>query len=130
MNPILKPFYEGQEQKYPKNLEANFSRVMGRILELWGTHALDGYLSELMIDTKGGRQGFPPAVISELLILSMVHDKFMAVQDASARMSGPMKVFEQRWKKSISNTRAKDFSTRWIVVIHVLSRYSFKPKSI
>ncbi len=85
MNPILKPFYEGQEQKYPKNLEANFSRVMGRILELWGTHALDGYLSELMIDTKGGRQGFPPAVISELLILSMVHDKFMAVQDASAQ---------------------------------------------
>lgn len=83
MNPILKPFYEDQEHKYPKNLEANFSRVMGRILELWGTHELDAYLSELMIDTKGGRQGFPPTVISELLTLSMVHDKFMAVQDAS-----------------------------------------------
>lgn len=85
MNPILKPFYQDQEQKYPKNLEANFSRVMGRILELWGTHELDAYLSELMIDTKGGRQGFPPAVISELLTLSMVHDKFMAIQDAESQ---------------------------------------------
>ncbi len=83
MNPLLEELFKGQEHKYPRNLEAKFSRVMNRIMELWGTPALDDYFTELMIDTKGDRQGFPVEVLAELLTLSMAHDKYIAAQKKS-----------------------------------------------
>lgn len=130
MNPILEPYYQDQEQKYPKNLEANFSRVMGRILELWGTHELDSYMSELMIDTKGGRQGFPPEVLSELLTLSIVHDKFMAVQDASAQDVWSNEAIRAALDEEHIEYSRKVFSMRSTLEIPALLRYSFRPKSI
>lgn len=83
MNPLLQESFKDQQHKYPRHLEAKFSRVMNRILELWGTPALDDYFSELMIDAKGDRQGFPIEVLAELLTLSLVHDKYLASQKSA-----------------------------------------------
>ena len=84
MNLTLQRFLKGRENKYPHNLESQFARIFGKIMELWGTAQLDPYLSELMIADKEGRQGFPPEVMSELISLSMLHDEYLArkIEDA------------------------------------------------
>ena len=52
---------------------AAYPRVADRIRTLWGTPQCDAYLDELLIDRRGGRQGFPPDVVSALLLLSEEH---------------------------------------------------------
>ena len=58
---------------YPLLLEQQFPRVVEKIIELWDTPAIEGYLDELLIDNRGGqRAGFPPAVAAEIFRLSLV----------------------------------------------------------
>jgi ankyrin repeat protein len=76
MNEKLRDLLKGIDAPYPANLEAQFSRVLNRIVELWDTNKLEGYFAELMIDNRGGtRRGFPPEVASDIFALSMAHTK-------------------------------------------------------
>jgi hypothetical protein len=47
----------------------DYPRITSRIQQLWGTPECEGYLNNLVIDTRGNRKGFPPAVMEELLYL-------------------------------------------------------------
>ena len=47
----------------------DYPRIMTRIQELWGTPECEGYLTSLVIDTRGNRRGFPPPMMEELLYL-------------------------------------------------------------
>ena len=54
----------------PIHLACGFPRVMNRIAQLWRRPAyLDRYFDDLLIDKRGGRQGFPFAVAVELGVL-------------------------------------------------------------
>lgn len=59
--------------RYPSHLDARHPRILERIAQLWGTSQLDGYLQELLLDTRGGRQGFAPEVMSDLMFLHGLH---------------------------------------------------------
>ena len=71
---FLKAF-EGNEEKYPHNLEELFPGVFRKIVMLWGTPAIDDSLSHLLLDTRGGRAGFPEAVMTEIFNLQGIHDR-------------------------------------------------------
>jgi len=58
---------------YPVNIEQKFPRILARIVDLWGTPALDGLLSDLMVSDRPGRQGFPGPVAMDLFRLSTLH---------------------------------------------------------
>lgn len=47
-----------------------FPRVLQRITLSWGDAECDTILSDLIIDDRGGRQGFPADVVNELLFLT------------------------------------------------------------
>lgn len=47
----------------------DYPRISTRIQQLWGSPECEGYLNNLVIDTRGNRKGFPPAVMEELLYL-------------------------------------------------------------
>jgi hypothetical protein len=54
-------------------LEVHFPRLVADIQAVWGSPASFGRLQELLVDSRGGRQGFPEAVYSDLsLLLSLV----------------------------------------------------------
>ena len=54
----------------PAHLACRFPRVMNRIARLWYRPTLlDSYFEDLLIDKRGGRQGFPFAVATELAAL-------------------------------------------------------------
>ncbi len=58
---------------YPELIEQQFPRILGRIVELWGTAELDHYLESLMVSDRPDRQGFHPDVAMEIFRLSMIH---------------------------------------------------------
>jgi hypothetical protein len=47
----------------------DYPRICTRIQQLWGTPECEAYLNTLVIDTRGNRKGFPPAMMEELLYL-------------------------------------------------------------
>ena len=62
---------------YASELEQHFPRIVGVIILQWGHPQLDRYVDSLLIDERGNRQGFPGAVVSELLFLQQVHDTLL-----------------------------------------------------
>ncbi|MDR2837013.1 MAG: hypothetical protein LBV49_00320 [Azonexus sp.] len=58
---------------YPTQLEALFPRILGEIVNLWGTPELDGYFRGLTLTDRSGRHGFSEAVATELFRLAQIH---------------------------------------------------------
>ncbi|MGB7289689.1 MAG: hypothetical protein WBC62_06250 [Candidatus Macondimonas sp.] len=56
-------------QDAPCALERQFKRIADKIAESWPSPACARYIDSLLVDSRGGRQGFPPEVISELFLL-------------------------------------------------------------
>ena len=47
----------------------SYPHIVESVCLMWGGREADAYLSKLVIDTRGGRKGFPREVMEELLIL-------------------------------------------------------------
>jgi len=88
MHPTLAPIYQGKEDHYPTTLEAKYSRVFNNIMKYWGTPKCDEYFADLIVDKRGGRQGFPPDVAGDIVRLSQVHARVMEVRAAQAAPKG------------------------------------------
>lgn len=58
---------------YPQHLEAEFPRILQRIVELWQTPELDYYFEGLLTTTRHDRHGFPEAVALELFRIANLH---------------------------------------------------------
>jgi hypothetical protein len=57
-----------------RELPARFPRVLNRIAELWhNPQQADRYFDELLLYSRGVRQGFPPCVITEIASLHHHH---------------------------------------------------------
>lgn len=54
-------------------IERAFPRIAAAIRDQWGRRALDDYFSKLVVDDRGGRQGFPPDVLSAIMEISRLH---------------------------------------------------------
>jgi hypothetical protein len=54
-------------------IERAFPRIAATIRDQWGKRALDDYLSKLVVDDRGGRQGFPPDVLSAIMEVARLH---------------------------------------------------------
>lgn len=88
MHPTIAPIYKGKEDHYPTALEAKYSRVFNSIMKFWGTDKCDEYFADLLLDKRGGRQGFPPDVASDIAKLSRVHTRVMEVRAAKMAPTG------------------------------------------
>lgn len=60
------PLLESLGEDYPVYLEQHHERVLNKIEELWNTPEIDDYLSDLLIDKRGGRKGFAPEATKEI----------------------------------------------------------------
>ena len=89
MNEKLLQMLNGRTDLYPKNLEQQFLRVLNRIIELWCSPEIDDYFTDLLIDNRGGRQGFPLEVVSELFVLSHFNAKLRSQEQQLIAASNP-----------------------------------------
>jgi len=63
------PLFKHLGNDYPFNLEDKYDRILCRIEELWDHVSINDYFSELLIDKRGGRQGFPAKVLEDIIKL-------------------------------------------------------------
>lgn len=76
MNEKLAHYLKGYESKYPHQLEAQFGRIVDRIVELWGSPEIESYFSDLMFGGgRSNRRGFPAEVATEIFILSLTYEE-------------------------------------------------------
>jgi len=59
--------------RYPSRLDERYPHILERIAQLWGTTQIDNYLQELLLDSRGGREGFAPDVMRDLMYLQGLH---------------------------------------------------------
>ena len=64
----------GQEARFPTRLAEQFPRIVDKIADMWGQDELESYFEELLIMDRADRQGFPPEIGAELMLLSMAYD--------------------------------------------------------
>ena len=89
MDKKLAEYLSGAAQLYPHNLERQFPRVLGRIVAAWESpEDVSALLTELLIDRRGNRQGFPPEVAREIFQLSVFNE------NRSSTPSAPDDVWE------------------------------------
>lgn len=69
-------------------LEAQFPRVASEIAQRWSDPGVGAYLDELISHTRDGRQGFPLAVMSDLLFLSELRWWMTHSNASEAAMAG------------------------------------------
>lgn len=60
---------------YPVAIEQQYPRILDKIVNMWGKVELEKEFDELMVSSRPGRQGFPPAVAMELFRLSTLYGK-------------------------------------------------------
>ncbi len=54
-------------------IEYSFPRIAATIREQWGKRALNDYFAKLVIDERGGRQGFPIEVLAAIMEVARLH---------------------------------------------------------
>jgi uncharacterized protein len=76
LNEKLRAYLSAAPDLYPHELEARFPHVVQRIVEAWPSPELALALFEdLLVDKRGGRQGFPPGIAREIFRLSVAYDE-------------------------------------------------------
>jgi hypothetical protein len=60
-------------------IQEQFPKVGEKISVMWGSVALQDYLSKTIFDERGGRQGFPMPIVSALMRLHEYHGTLMPV---------------------------------------------------
>lgn len=78
-NSRLAELVRDRPEKYPYQLEQHHGRILDRILKLWGTPAADQYFLDLLVDSRGTRQGFSIKVAEEIYFLSELHSSAFSV---------------------------------------------------
>lgn len=88
------PFFAHLGDGYPYHLEESFDRILVRIELLWDTPQLDDYFSELIIDKRGGRQGFPQKVLEDILRLRESRER-QTLKDAERKVDAQLALAER-----------------------------------
>jgi ankyrin repeat protein len=65
--------FEELGDAYPYALEEKFDRILVIIEKLWGKPEIEDYFTDLIIDRRGDRQGFPKDVLDDILRLREFH---------------------------------------------------------
>ena len=71
------PKHEPTDGKPESTLEQHFPRIAQKLAAVWRSEACAIYLQELMVTERNTRQGFPPDVVEDLLMLYLINEMFV-----------------------------------------------------
>jgi hypothetical protein len=81
----------------PQELAARYPRIVNQIARQWRTPALmDRYFQDLLMDTRGNRQGFPLKIVMELSTLREHYTGMSGSARAAGVWDGSQSLFERR----------------------------------
>lgn len=59
-------------------LEKKFPRIVEKLTLLWGNEGVSPFLSHLLIDDRGDRQGFTGDIMAEIMFLNNLHEDMVS----------------------------------------------------
>ncbi|MBU0594895.1 MAG: hypothetical protein ABIG70_14340 [Pseudomonadota bacterium] len=62
------------DSTYTSEIEKNFPRIVEKLTMLWGHDGISAFLSHLLIDDRGDRQGFTGETMAEIMFLNNLHE--------------------------------------------------------
>lgn len=81
----------------PQELAARYPRIVNQIARQWRTPTLmDRYFQDLLMDTRGSRQGFPLKIVMELSTLREHYTGMSGSARAAGVWDGSQSLFERR----------------------------------
>ena len=92
-NSSIIPAHRPGDGRPESTLEQNFPRIAQKLVLVWPSEACAAYLTSLIVNEREARQGFPPEVIDDLLMLHSMNDMILrGLQTRSALNSLPDKL--------------------------------------
>lgn len=73
MNEKLIRLMGHRTEVYPTHLEKDFPHILEQLVSFWGTVEFETFSERLLLNSRGGRSGFPPEVVMELFHLANLH---------------------------------------------------------
>jgi len=78
----LRWFLRGHDDLYPRVLAERFPKLLQRLAENWlDKAAMEELFAELMISDRYDRQGFPPEIATEIMLLNLSYDRIRHLND-------------------------------------------------
>ncbi len=94
-NPPMKhPLFADLEVGYPVHLEKHHDHILRRLDEIWDQPEIHDFLSDLLIDKRGGRKGFSKEVSQEIIALREFRE--METFRAAERKEAAIEALTQR----------------------------------
>ncbi|PWB52838.1 MAG: hypothetical protein C3F18_07960 [Nitrosomonadales bacterium] len=87
------------DSAYMSELEKNFPRIVEKLTMLWGHDGVAAFLSHLLIDDRGDRQGFTGETMAEIMFLNNLHED---MESEKAPQSGQA-IWENPLVKNLNN---------------------------
>jgi len=63
------PLFADLGARYPVFLAQRYGRILTRMVKIWDSAEIHDYFSDLLIDKRGGRKGFPQEALDEIVML-------------------------------------------------------------
>jgi hypothetical protein len=60
-------------------IEQRFPHVAGRLTVFWRSHSCGEYIRSILLMDREGRQGFPPEVVDDLLMLHQLNERVIRI---------------------------------------------------
>lgn len=76
-NSAIIPSYRPGDGLPESSIEQNFPRIAEKLILVWPSEACAAYLTSLIVNKREARQGFPPEVIEDLLMLHSMNDMIL-----------------------------------------------------
>jgi len=67
--------------EFPEQLATQYVRILQKLNDSWGLASTINYLDELILPSRTDRQGFPPDVVNELVLLKQLHEYTYTVKN-------------------------------------------------
>lgn len=82
MNEQLSSYLAAAPELYPHHLEERFPRLVTKLVSAWDSpEKAAAVFDDLLIDRRGGRQGFPPEIAREIFRLSVAYEKLRPLRE-------------------------------------------------
>jgi hypothetical protein len=73
----VKPTMSPSDGLPESTIEQNFPRIAQKLALIWPSEACATYLTSLIVNERGPREGFPAEVIEDLLMLHSINDMIL-----------------------------------------------------
>src|SRR4051812_26553555 len=79
-----RPLADGKPES---TIEQRFKHVSNHLIAMWGSEACSLYIKRLLVSDRIDRQGFPPDVIEDLILLDRLNDAVLRNKQVALRVN-------------------------------------------